>query len=406
MKRLGVITLLVFTTAFGMVCAASAAESGGGVDIIGGSPTTINEWPWQVAVADPPAGGGNGYARQFCGGSLITSTAVLTAAHCVFDDAAAVNAFKQPSEFSVITGRTTLSSTAGSEIPASDVIYFVDVGGRPTPQSVTQPPAGPQLYNAPLHKWDVAVIELNTPAPAPAATIPIAAAEERGLWDAGDTVYATGWGNRAKPPLPASYADDLYTVDLKMVSDADCGDASSYFTLFDPTQMVCAGNPPGGGKDTCQGDSGGPLVGGAPGSFRLVGVTSFGIGCADPEKWGVYARVADATMRPVIEESKSIAPGGPGTPAVDRTAPETTFKKGPKKKTTKRKVKITFSASEASTFTCALDKAAPSACTSPFSKKKVSFGKHKFTVTATDAVANVAPNQTYKWKVVKKKKRK
>ncbi len=66
-------------------------------------------------------------------------------------------------------------------------------------------------------------------------------------------------------------------------------------------------------------------------------------------------------MRPVIEEAKTIAPGGPGTPAVDRTAPETKVKKGPKRKTTKRKVKFTFSASEASTFTCALDKAAADA---------------------------------------------
>lgn len=392
--------LLALLLAATILSPAQVALGAAGTDVIGGSPTTISQWPWQVAVDSPPSVGGNGFDRQFCGGSLISSTAVLTAAHCVFD----AGAFQQPAAFSLITGRTTLSSSEGTETPASDVIYFVDVNGRPTPQSVTQPAAGPQLYDPASSRWDVAIIELNTPAPAPASPIAIADGSERGLWDAGDTVYATGWGARSTIPAVPNYADTLEAVELKVVSDADCGDTSSYGGGFDPVTMVCAGVP-GGGKDTCQGDSGGPLVAAAgDGTFRLVGDTSFGDGCAAPEKWGVYGRVADSTMRPVLIEGAAIAPGGPGTPAVDRTAPRAKLGKEPRKRTTKRKAKFTFSASEDATFSCKLDKAAAAACTSPF-KKRVSPGSHRFSVVATDASGNSSAAATYRWKVVERKGR-
>jgi len=54
--------------------------------------------------------------------------------------------------------------------------------------------------------------------------------------------------------------------------------------------MICGGKK---GRDTCQGDSGGPLVAEIDGKFTLVGVTSWGIGCGDEGKPGVYAKVAN-----------------------------------------------------------------------------------------------------------------
>jgi len=62
---------------------------------------------------------------------------------------------------------------------------------------------------------------------------------------------------------------------------------------------VCAGYEQGG-VDTCQGDSGGPFVE----SGELIGITSFGEGCARPGYYGVYTRVAsyEPAIEPYLED--------------------------------------------------------------------------------------------------------
>jgi secreted trypsin-like serine protease len=87
---------------------------------------------------------------------------------------------------------------------------------------------------------------------------------------------------------------------VPIATDAYCGSA---YSDFGPATMVCAGFPEGG-DDTCQGDSGGPMFGKtSAGALRIVGTTSFGEGCARPGKPGVYARVADDTLRPWIAQN-------------------------------------------------------------------------------------------------------
>ncbi|QIG45628.1 hypothetical protein G5V58_25385 [Nocardioides anomalus] len=101
---------------------------------------------------------------------------------------------------------------------------------------------------------------------------------------------------------------------------------------------------------------------------------------------------ADETARPV-------------PPPLDTAAPDTALGQTPKKRTTKRKARFTFTASEAgATFTCRVDKKAARPCTSPFTVK-VRPGKHTLSVAARDAAGNVdATPATCTWKVRKKRR--
>lgn len=386
-----------------LVAAPASGAQGPGTQprIVGGGSTTIDEWPWQVALARPPANGGDGFERQFCGGSLVSPTAVLTAAHCVYDD----GGFVAPGAQTVITGRTTLSSEQGAEIAVSDVIYLARVGSKPVPQSSQQPPAGPQLYDDGSSEWDVAVLELASPATGKASPVEIASPSERNIWEPGDPAFATGWGDTTGA---MTYSDDLREVEVEVISDTDCGDLASYGSDFVPSVMVCAGVPTIGGRDTCQGDSGGPLVAPASGGgFRLFGVTSFGTGCAAPEKYGVYARVADTTMRAAIASSINAADGSAApAPNTDGTAPNTKLTRKPAKSTRSRTARFSWKATKPSTFRCSLDGGKPKTCSSPFTKRVGSGRRHRFEVTATDALGNVEKSAaSYSWKVRRRARR-
>jgi Trypsin len=403
---------LVLTAVVSAALIAPAAASAQDPRVVGGADTTIDEWPWQVAIADPPATGGDGYDRQFCGGSLIAPTVALTAAHCTFDDGA--GDFAAPGDFSVITGTTTLSDAAPPhEIPAIDVIYPVDSGGgTPAPESQLGAGHGTFLYDPDTTVWDFAILELAHPAPPPAQPIQLATASD---WAAGDDVWVTGWGDTT--PQAQQYPDDLQEAEVQITADADCEGAYSPLITIDPTTMVCAAAP---GKDTCAGDSGGPMVkdlGG--GTWRLIGDTSFGIGCANPLYPGVYGRVGDEPMRgaavsgvayananaphPGAPPSGGSGGGGAGGTAADRDPPDTTISDHPRKRTRKRGASFKFTADEPASFQCSLDGARFEVCTSPFSDR-VPRGRHRFVVRAIDAANNIdLDGAAFEWKVRRKR---
>jgi Ca2+-binding RTX toxin-like protein len=247
--------------------------------IVGGAPTTVAEWPWQAAITlNPGLFLGDGFDRQFCGGSLVAPTIVVTAAHCVYD-----GGFLSPDLFASITGRTTLSNASqGQEIAWSAYFAFANSSGQP-------------LFNPNTGDWDVVFAELSSPSPSSNSTpIQIAGANEAASWAPGnENARATGWGTISSG---GAKSDTLREVNIDRIADSTCGAATSYGDDFHPETMVCAGEI-AGGQDSCQGDSGGPLVtpvGG--GAFRLIGDTSFGIGCGVPNLPGIYGRVAEDPM--------------------------------------------------------------------------------------------------------------
>lgn len=111
------------------------------------------------------------------------------------------------------------------------------------------------------------------------------------------TVY--GWGvTRENGSQPAI----MRQVDVPLVSRERANVKESYNGEIDET-MIAAGYDKGG-KDSCQGDSGGPLVMKTGDTQTLIGVVSFGDGCARAKKFGIYSNVSygNAWIRSVMNK--------------------------------------------------------------------------------------------------------
>ncbi|XP_037546923.1 serine protease 27 [Nematolebias whitei] len=229
--------------------------------IVGGVNAMDGSWPWQVDIQKS--------GSHICGGSLITDTWVLSAAHC----------FPNPSDvgsYIIYVGRYQLNAYNPHE----------------TSRTVTQVVV-PSGYVEPHSGRDVALVQLSSPVTWSNYIRPICLPASSTLFPADMACYVTGWGN-IRENVPLQGAGTLQEVQVPIISQSSC--QQMYRT--DPTEqidilddMICAGYQEGG-KDSCQGDSGGPLVCRMlNGTWVQAGVVSFGLGCANQNKPGVYARL-------------------------------------------------------------------------------------------------------------------
>jgi secreted trypsin-like serine protease len=232
--------------------------------IVGGGPVSTGQYPWMVALASRSVYG-DSRSGQFCGGTLVSPTKVVTAAHCLYDESTMQPADRP--DLKVIVGRTDLTSDDGTEVPVSHVWIDPD-------------------YSMRSNMWDVAVLTLAVPQPG-RAVLPLVAQGQSAVYRAGTNATVLGWGDLRGD---GDYATVLHSVQVPLIADGTCardypGGADGAFAA---SAMVCAGEQSTGGRDACQGDSGGPLVA----AGRLVGLVSWGTGCAEAGHPGVYTRVA------------------------------------------------------------------------------------------------------------------
>lgn len=141
-------------------------------------------------------------------------------------------------------------------------------------------------YNRVSLRNDVSVLKLaeNILLSLCAQTINLALNEP----EEGNSLFVTGWGTLKEGGSSPSI---LMGVQVDSISRSNCDNAykpQNEITI----EMICAGKLNIGGKDACQGDSGGPLIGKVDGNTVLVGVVSWGIGCAQSQYPGVYSNVA------------------------------------------------------------------------------------------------------------------
>ncbi|MBA8823301.1 secreted trypsin-like serine protease [Saccharopolyspora lacisalsi] len=247
----GVLVAAMAVVLAGVPGVAPAAESRAQARIVGGTPTSTDRYPWMAALVETSG-------RQFCGGTLVRPTKIVTAAHCTFETG--TDRSRAPSSLRAVLGRTDLRKQGGVVAEIEHVWVHPD-------------------YRGFTEGADVAVLTLRAPVRQP--TLPMVGATDTAPYRPGTRGQVLGWGRTSESGDPSPV---LRGVRIPVNGDAECANA---YPRFDSAEMFCAGAP-GGGHDACAGDSGGPFVVGG----RLVGVVSFGTGCGRPDYPGVYTRLA------------------------------------------------------------------------------------------------------------------
>ncbi|KAM6972405.1 transmembrane protease serine 6 [Aplochiton taeniatus] len=234
--------------------------------IVGGADSVEGEWPWQSSLQ---VGG-----QHLCGGALVSSQWVVSAAHCFYDDR-----LYNPSMWTVYLGKHLLNRSSSME----EAIRVQQIHLH-------------RYYDDESHDYDLALLRLERPVAQATLAHPVCLPSPTHQLEPGLLCWVSGWGALREGGSPSNV---LQKVDVRLVSEDAC--VRSYGYIVTP-RMLCAGYR-SGKKDACQGDSGGPLVCQEPtGRWFLAGLVSWGKGCARPDYYGVYTRITKLTpwIRQVI----------------------------------------------------------------------------------------------------------
>jgi len=239
-----------------------------------------------------------------CTGTLVSPTFVLTASHCssiLAGTPVNVPIGKQGAEIRVALGSVRANDQNDT------------TAERPAVKRVIVHPKASSLDGS--FRFDVALLELATPSRQ--TPVKVVGKGEEGLFSPGKPAQIAGFGATQEG---GEASTQMRETEVPIVTDAAA--QAAYPGSFNNVDQIGAGLPQGG-RDSCQGDSGGPLLVPAAGAtLRLAGATSYGEGCARPNRPGIYARLGGEIRDGFIAQNApaAIAPPASGPPAAGQPA--------------------------------------------------------------------------------------
>ncbi|XP_015806980.1 transmembrane protease serine 4a isoform X2 [Nothobranchius furzeri] len=233
-----------------LTCSDCGLETVSSDRIVGGVNAKIEEWPWQVSLQH------NG--QHTCGGSLVSPQWVVTAAHCFSSTK------KELSRWRVMSGQTYLTTLGGSYVDR------IIVNGQ---------------YATKENDYDIALMKLSSPIKVGVKSKPVCLPPKSLNVPDNFPLAVTGWGLLKENGV---VSDTLQVAHISLIGRSTCASPAIYGSHI-TQRMICAGSMKGG-VDACQGDSGGPLTYFSS-QWNLIGVVSWGVGCAEANRPGVYTNM-------------------------------------------------------------------------------------------------------------------